>query len=54
MGVRRAGQAEVKIRMGWLDRLKARDLIPAYKAFCDEIHRKVSIASSCWEWVVHP
>ncbi len=34
-----AGQNEIKIRMGWLDSpLKARDLIPAYKAFADEIH----------------
>jgi transaldolase/glucose-6-phosphate isomerase len=34
-----AGQNEVKIRMGWLDSpLKARELIPAYKAFADEIH----------------
>src|SRR5512138_1932804 len=36
-----AGQAEVKIRMGWLDSpLKARELIPAYKAFADEIHHE--------------
>lgn len=35
------GQAEVKIRMGWLDSpLKARELIPAYKAFADEIHKE--------------
>jgi transaldolase/glucose-6-phosphate isomerase len=34
-----AGQAEVKIRMGWLDSPeKARKLIPEYKAFADEIH----------------
>jgi transaldolase/glucose-6-phosphate isomerase len=36
-----AGQAEVKIRMGWLDSpLKARTLIPSYTAFADEIHKK--------------
>ena len=36
-----AGQAEVKIRMGWLDSpLKARELIPAYKVFAEEIHRE--------------
>lgn len=36
-----ASQAEVKIRMGWLDSpLKARELIPAYKAFADEIHNE--------------
>ncbi len=36
-----AGQAEVKIRMGWLDSpQKARQLIPAYKAFADEIHKE--------------
>jgi len=36
-----AGQAEVKIRMGWMDSpLKARDLIPSYKAFADEIHKE--------------
>lgn len=35
------GQAEVKIRMGWLDSpVKARGLIPTYKAFADEIHRE--------------
>jgi len=35
------GQNEVKIRMGWLDSpLKARELIPAYKAFADEIHKE--------------
>jgi transaldolase/glucose-6-phosphate isomerase len=34
-----AGQAEVKIRLGWLDSPeKARALIPAYQAFADEIH----------------
>ena len=33
------GQNEVKIRMGWLDSpVKARQLIPSYKAFADEIH----------------
>ncbi len=36
-----AGQAEVRIRMGWLDSpQKARQLIPAYKAFADEIHKE--------------
>ena len=36
-----AGQAEVKIRMGWLDSpQKARELIPGYKAFADEIHKE--------------
>jgi transaldolase / glucose-6-phosphate isomerase len=36
-----AGQNEVKIRMGWLDSpLKARNLIPAYKAFADEIRNE--------------
>jgi len=36
-----AGQAEVKIRMGWLDSpLKARDLIPAYKEFAGQIHKE--------------
>ncbi len=36
-----AGQAEVKIRMGWLDSpQKARELIPAYKTFADEIHKE--------------
>jgi transaldolase/glucose-6-phosphate isomerase len=36
-----SGQAEVKIRMGWLDSpLKARSLIPAYRQFADEIHRE--------------
>ena len=35
------GQAEVKKRMGWLDSPdKARALIPAYKAFADEIHKE--------------
>ncbi len=35
-----AGQAEIKIRMGWLDSPeKARTLIPAYQIFADEIHR---------------
>jgi transaldolase/glucose-6-phosphate isomerase len=34
-----AGQAEVKIRLGWLDSPeKARDLIPVYKAFAEKIH----------------
>ena len=34
-----AGQAEVRIRMGWLDSpLKARERIPEYKAFAQEIH----------------
>jgi transaldolase / glucose-6-phosphate isomerase len=33
------GQAEVQKRMGWLDSPeKARQLIPSYKAFADEIH----------------
>ena len=37
----RAGQAEVKIRMGWLDSpQKARELIPAYREFADEIHKE--------------
>ena len=36
-----AGQAEVKIRMGWLDSpLKARGRIPEYKAFAQEIHNE--------------
>ena len=36
-----AGQAEVKIRMGWLDSpLKARDLIPAYREFAEQIHKE--------------
>jgi transaldolase/glucose-6-phosphate isomerase len=35
------GQAEVKIRMGWLDSpVKARQLIPAYQSFADEIHNE--------------
>jgi transaldolase/glucose-6-phosphate isomerase len=35
------GQNEVKIRMGWLDSpSKARQLIPAYKAFAEEIHHE--------------
>ncbi|HET6595058.1 MAG TPA: bifunctional transaldolase/phosoglucose isomerase [Anaerolineales bacterium] len=35
------GQAEVQKRMGWLDSPeKARELIPAYKAFADEIHKE--------------
>jgi transaldolase/glucose-6-phosphate isomerase len=35
------GQAEVKKRMGWMDSpQKARALIPAYKAFADEIHNE--------------
>ncbi len=33
------GQNEVKIRMGWLNSpRKAREMIPAYQAFADEIH----------------
>jgi transaldolase/glucose-6-phosphate isomerase len=36
-----AGQAEVKIRMGWLNSPdKARGLVPMYQAFADEIHRE--------------
>ena len=36
-----AGQAEVKIRMGWLDSpIKARELIPAYKSFADVVHKE--------------
>jgi transaldolase/glucose-6-phosphate isomerase len=36
-----AGQAEVKNRLGWLDSPeKARALIPAYRAFADEIHKE--------------
>jgi transaldolase/glucose-6-phosphate isomerase len=35
------GQNEVKIRMGWLDSpMKARQLIPAYKAFAEAIHNE--------------
>ncbi len=35
------GQAEVKKRMGWMDSPeKARALLPAYKAFADEIHKE--------------
>jgi len=35
------GQAEVKKRMGWMDSpQKARALLPAYKAFADEIHNE--------------
>jgi transaldolase/glucose-6-phosphate isomerase len=35
------GQAEVKKRMGWLDSpAKARELMPAYQAFADEIHKE--------------
>ncbi len=35
-----AGQAEVRIRMGWLDSPgKARLLLPAYQSFADEIHK---------------
>ncbi len=35
-----AGQAEVKIRMGWLDSIeKARALLPAYQSFADEVHK---------------
>jgi transaldolase / glucose-6-phosphate isomerase len=36
-----AGQAEIKIRMGWLDSpQKARNLTPVYQAFADEIHKE--------------
>jgi transaldolase / glucose-6-phosphate isomerase len=36
-----AGQAEVKIRMGWLDSPdRARRLVPMYQAFADEIHKE--------------
>lgn len=36
-----AGQAEVKIRMGWLDSpLNARDLIPSYREFAEQIHKE--------------
>ena len=36
-----AGQAEDKIRLGWLDSpLKAKELIPEYKAFAEEIHKE--------------
>ncbi len=35
------GQAEVQKRMGWLNSPdKARELIPTYKAFADEIHKE--------------
>lgn len=35
------GQAEVQKRMGWLDSPnKARELLPLYKAFADEIHKE--------------
>jgi transaldolase/glucose-6-phosphate isomerase len=35
-----ASQAEVKVRLGWLDSPeKARALIPVYKSFADEIHK---------------
>ena len=35
------GQAEVKKRMGWLDSPdKAREMLPAYKAFAEEIHKE--------------
>ncbi|HLO13380.1 MAG TPA: bifunctional transaldolase/phosoglucose isomerase, partial [Anaerolineales bacterium] len=35
------GQAEVKRRMGWMDSPdKARQLLPTYKAFADEIHNE--------------
>src|SRR5215211_1906366 len=35
------GQAEVQKRMGWLDSPdKARELLPTYKAFADEIHNE--------------
>jgi len=36
-----AGQAEVRIRLGWLDSpVKARALIPAYKEFAEQIHNE--------------
>jgi transaldolase/glucose-6-phosphate isomerase len=36
-----AGQAEVKIRMGWMvSPEKARLLLPAYQSFADEIHKE--------------
>ena len=36
----RAGQAEVKIRMGWLDSPdKARKLVPAYQTFAEEVRK---------------
>ena len=36
-----AGQAEAKNRLGWLDSPeKARALLPAYRAFADEIHKE--------------
>jgi transaldolase/glucose-6-phosphate isomerase len=36
-----AGQEEVKKRMGWMDSpQKARQLVPAYKEFADEIHKE--------------
>ncbi len=35
-----AGQAEVKIRMGWLDSIeKARALLPSYQSFVDEVRK---------------
>ncbi len=35
-----AGQAEVKIRMGWLDSIeKARALLPGYQSFADEVRK---------------
>ena len=35
------GQAEIKKRMGWMDSPgKARELLPAYRAFADEIHKE--------------
>ncbi|MCL4528826.1 MAG: bifunctional transaldolase/phosoglucose isomerase, partial [Chloroflexi bacterium] len=35
-----AGQAEVKIRMGWLDSIeKARALLPNYQSFADEVRK---------------
>jgi transaldolase/glucose-6-phosphate isomerase len=36
-----AGQHEIKIRMGWLDSpLKARELIPTYQEFAQQIHNE--------------
>ncbi|HUE98610.1 MAG TPA: bifunctional transaldolase/phosoglucose isomerase [Anaerolineales bacterium] len=36
-----AGQAEIKRRMGWLDSPdKARNMIPAYRGFAEEIHNE--------------
>ncbi len=35
-----AGQAEVKIRLGWLDSIeKARALLPSYQSFADEVRK---------------